>query len=74
MRRNVTLLRRFAWYLLSIAIMKCIAGLIEDYMFSQLGFTIPGYQLSTFWSHPTEPLLMGLLAMLMARFGAEDLR
>ncbi|MEZ3532679.1 MAG: DUF2975 domain-containing protein [Muribaculaceae bacterium] len=72
-RRNVTLLRRFAWYLLSIAIMKCIAGLIEDYMFSQLGFTIPGYQLSTFWTIPWGSLLMGLLAMLMAQIWSRGL-
>ncbi len=46
---------------------------IEDYMFSQLGFTIPGYQLSTFWTIPWGSLLMGLLAMLMAQIWSRGL-
>ena len=65
--KNVTRLRRFAWYLISISVLKCAAGLIEDYMLSKLDLHIDGYSLSSYWEMPWDTMLLGLLALLMAQ-------
>lgn len=66
-RKNVTRLRRFALYLISISVLKCIAGLIEDGMLSGLSLSLDGYTLSAYWEIPWDTMLLGLLALLMAQ-------
>lgn len=65
--KNVSRLRRFAWYLISISVLKCIAGMIEDYMLSNLSLNLDGYTLSSYWELPWDTMLLGLLALLMAQ-------
>ena len=65
--KNVTRLRRFAWYLISISVLKCIAGTIEDYTLSALNLKITGYTMSAYWEMPWGTMLLGLLALLMAQ-------
>lgn len=65
--KNVTRLRRFAWYLISISALKCIAGMIEDHMLSKLSLQLKGYTLSAYWEIPWDTMLLGLLALLMAQ-------
>ncbi len=66
-KKNVTRLRRFALYLISISVLKCIAGLIEDSMLSGLSLSLEGYTLSAYWEIPWDTMLLGLLALLMAQ-------
>lgn len=72
-RGNVMRLRRFAWYLISIAVLKCIAGIIEDCMFSRLDIRLDGYTLSTYWTMPWGTLMLGLLALVMAQIWSRGL-
>ena len=65
--KNVSMLRRFAWYLISISVLKFAAGLIEDYMLSRLPLQLDGYTLSSYWEMPWDTMLLGLLALLMAQ-------
>lgn len=65
--KNVTRLRRFAWYLISISVLKCVAGLTEDHMLSKLSLQLDGYTLSSYWEMPWDTMLLGLLALLMAQ-------
>ena len=65
--KNVTRLRRFACFLISISFLKCIGGLIEGHMFSKLSLHIDGYALSSYWEMPWDTMLLGLLALLMAQ-------
>lgn len=65
--KNVTRLRRFALYLISISVIKCINGLIEDNMLSTMHLHLDGYSLSTYWEMPWDTMLLGLLALLMAQ-------
>lgn len=71
--KNVVRLRRFGWYLISIAGLRCAAGIIEDRMFSNLGLTLSGYDPSSYWAFPWGNLLIGLLALLMAQVWARGL-
>ena len=65
--KNVTRLRRFAFYLISISVIKCLGGLIEDCMLAKMNLNLDGYELSTYWEMPWDTMLLGLLALLMAQ-------
>lgn len=65
--KNVTRLKRFSYYLISIALLKCIGGITEDCLFENMGFDIDGYSLSSYWEIPWATLLLGLLSLLMAQ-------
>lgn len=65
--KNVMRLRRFAWYLISISVLKCVAGLTEDHMLSELSLKLDGYTLSSYWEMPWDTMLLGMLALLMAQ-------
>lgn len=65
--KNIHRLKLFGWYLIAIAVLKCIAGWLEDIIISDMGLSIPGYELSAYWNVPWGTFLLGLLALLMAR-------
>lgn len=65
--KNVKRLKRFSCYLISIALLKCVAGFTEDRMFDNLGFEIEGYSLSSYWEFPWATLLFGSPFLLMAQ-------
>lgn len=65
--KNVKRLKRFSYYLISISVLKCVAGVIEDCLFSQLGLEMDGYSISSYWLLPWGTLLLGLLSLLMAQ-------
>jgi len=65
--KNVKRLKRFSYYLISIAILRCAAGIIDDMTLSSFGLNLQGYSLSASWSFPWVSLILGLLALLMAR-------
>lgn len=65
-KKNATRLHRMAWYLISISLLRIIAGSIDDMIFSNLNLQLDGYSLSTFWTIPWSSLLCGLLALLIA--------
>lgn len=66
-KKNVGRLRRFAWYLISISVIKCIAGIIDDKMLATLSLELKGYSLTSYWEMPWDTMLLGLLALLMAQ-------
>lgn len=66
-QKNISRLRKFAWYLISISVIKCMAGIIDDFRLSKLSLELDGYSLSTYWEMPWDTMLLGLLALLMAQ-------
>lgn len=65
--KNVKRLKRFAYYLISITILKSAAGIIDDLTLSNFGLSIKGYSLTSCWSFPWATLILALLALLMAQ-------
>ncbi|MDE6272718.1 MAG: DUF2975 domain-containing protein [Muribaculaceae bacterium] len=65
--QNVTYLRQISLSLIAIAIIQIIAGSIQDYIFHQLHFTWPGYQLEAQWNFPWNNLLLGSIGLLFAQ-------
>lgn len=71
--KNVKRLTRFSYYLISIAILRCAVGIIEDIMISNINLEFKGYTISAYWSIPWSTLLLGLLALLMAKVWSRGL-
>ncbi len=71
--KNIKRLKRFSYYLISIALLKCAAGMIEDVLFYELGLHIDGYTLASYWIIPWGTLLLGLLSLLMAQIWSRGL-
>lgn len=67
---NISRLRRFGWYLLSIALLEIANGIIAEYSISALGVAIDGYSAAAYWVMPWSNLLISLVALLMAQIWA----
>lgn len=72
-KENATRLYRLAWIMISISLLRIIAGSIDDFIFNNLNLQLNGYSLSTFWTIPWSSLLCGLLAMLIARVWSQGI-
>lgn len=66
-KKNVKRLNHVAIYLISLSILRILAGCLDDMMFNQLGLELDGYKLTTFWSFPWSSLLCGMLSLLIAQ-------
>lgn len=65
--RNVTLLRRFALYLIVIASLNVVSGISQEILLSTLNLRLEGYAIGAYWMIPWSNLLLGLLALLIAQ-------
>lgn len=63
---NVRRLRRLSFYMLAIALLQCVSGIIDDLMLSYGGMSHSGYSLTSYWTIPWTTMTLGLLALLMA--------
>lgn len=70
---NVVRLKRFAWYLISIALLNIAAGVIEDYIVAGMGLKLDGYYPTAYWMIPWANLLLGLVALLMSQIWSRGL-
>ncbi len=73
-KKNVSRLRRIAWYLISLAILRCAGGFTDDYLLSCIPIKLESYTLSTYWTLPWSELIIGLIALLMAEIWARGLK
>lgn len=51
-RKNINYLNRFGLYLIAIALLDCIDGLVKEYYFSLVGLTMNGYEVTSDWEIP----------------------
>lgn len=72
--KNVSRLRRMAWYLIGVAVFRCAGGLADDSLLSGTSLTVDGYELSATWTFPWTALIIGLLAMLMAEIWGNGIK
>ena len=73
-RKNIGLLRRIAWYLISVALLRCAGGIADDTMLSNMPVKLGAYEVTTYWTLPWSVLIIGLISLLMAEIWARGLQ
>lgn len=65
--KNVKRLNHISIYLISLACLKIIAGLVDDTLLARFALSLKGYDISSYWTIPWDSFLFGFLALLMAK-------
>lgn len=65
--RNVRFLNRVGVYMLVVAALRVICGVVQEYVYAPFIPKFEGYNVALNWSLPVSEILIGLLALLMAQ-------